>query len=79
VVTAYSSFGPQLFLELPPAFRERAAGLLSLFDSEVIKKIAAKHGKTPSQVLLRFATQRCVPNDSIFDIAQADNHAETSQ
>ncbi|KAF3051244.1 NAD(P)H-dependent D-xylose reductase (XR) [Didymella keratinophila] len=58
VVTAYSSFGPQSFLELPPAFRERAAGLPSLFHSEVIKKIAAKHGKTPSQVLLRFATQR---------------------
>ncbi|KAH6639272.1 NADP-dependent oxidoreductase domain-containing protein [Boeremia exigua] len=58
VVTAYSSFGPQSFLELPPAFRERTEGLPSLFDSEVIKKIASEHGKTPSQVLLRFATQR---------------------
>lgn len=65
VVTAYSSFGPQSFLELPPAFRERAVGLPSLFDSEIIKNIASKHGKTPSQVLLRFATQRYASVDSL--------------
>ncbi|KAF2621497.1 Aldo/keto reductase [Macroventuria anomochaeta] len=57
-VIAYSSFGPQSILELPPAFRERAEGLPSLFDIEIIKKIASKHVKTPSQILLRFATQR---------------------
>lgn len=58
VVTAYSSFGPQSFLELPPAFRQRAADVALLFDAESIKSIASKHNKTPAQVLLRWATQR---------------------
>lgn len=58
VVTGYSTFGPQSFLELPPAFRKRADGVTMLFDNEVIKGIAAKHGKSPGQVLLRWATQR---------------------
>ncbi|KAJ9622787.1 D-xylose reductase [Taxawa tesnikishii (nom. ined.)] len=40
-VTAYSSFGPQSFVELD-------------------MHIADKHGKTPAQVLLRWATQRGV-------------------
>ncbi|KAK9479212.1 NADP-dependent oxidoreductase domain-containing protein [Lipomyces japonicus] len=54
-VTAYSSFGPQSFLELnhPGALK---TGLL--LESELIKKIAATHGKTSAQVLLRWATQR---------------------
>lgn len=58
VVTAYSSFGPQSFLELPPDFRQRAADVALLFDAEPVKKIASKHNKTPAQVLLRWATQR---------------------
>lgn len=58
VVTAYSSFGPQSFLELPPDFRQRAAGVSLLFDAEPVKAIANKHGRTPAQVLLRWATQR---------------------
>lgn len=58
VVTAYSSFGPQSFLELPPAFRQRAADVALLFDAESIKSIASKHNKTPAQILLRWATQR---------------------
>ncbi|KAF1846115.1 Aldo/keto reductase [Cucurbitaria berberidis CBS 394.84] len=57
-VTAYSSFGPQSFLELPPAFRQRATDVSLLFDAETVKKIAQKHSKTPAQVLLRWATQR---------------------
>lgn len=57
-VTGYSTFGPQSFLELPPAFRARANDVPMLFDSEVIKKIAAAHGKSAGQVLLRWATQR---------------------
>lgn len=58
IVTAYSSFGPQSFLELPPDFRDRATKVDLLFDAEPIKSIASKHGKTPAQVLLRWATQR---------------------
>ncbi|KAF2678879.1 putative aldo-keto reductase [Lentithecium fluviatile CBS 122367] len=57
-VTGYSSFGPQSFLELPEAFRQRPESVGLLFDAEPVKKIAAKHEKTPAQVLLRWATQR---------------------
>ncbi|KAF1954975.1 Aldo/keto reductase [Byssothecium circinans] len=53
-VIAYSSFGPQSFLELPQDFNETAL----LFDAEPVKGIARKHGKSPSKVLLRWATQR---------------------
>jgi D-xylose reductase len=58
VITGYSTFGPQSFLELPPAFRKRAADVPMLFDTEVVKKIAAKYQRGPGQVLLRWATQR---------------------
>jgi hypothetical protein len=58
VVTAYSSFGPQSFLELPPDFRQRAADVAQLFDARPVKSVASKHNKTPAQVLLRWATQR---------------------
>lgn len=58
VVTAYSSFGPQSFLELPEAFRERAKDMSLLWDVEPVKKAAQRTGKTPAQVLLRWATQR---------------------
>lgn len=54
-VTAYSSFGPQSFLELD---MQHAKDAPPLFENEVIKKIAEKNGKTPAQVLLRWATQR---------------------
>ncbi|KAK5230004.1 hypothetical protein LTR72_001539 [Exophiala xenobiotica] len=60
VITAYSSFGPQSFLELPPAFRARATDVPLLFDADVVKKAAARVGKAPAQVLLRWATQRNV-------------------
>lgn len=58
VVTAYSSFGPQSFLELPPAFHKRAKDTPLLWDVEPVKKAAERTGKTPAQVLLRWATQR---------------------
>jgi D-xylose reductase len=58
VVTAYSSFGPQSFLELPPAFRKRTEGLPLPLELDEIKKIGSRVGKTPAQVLLRWATQR---------------------
>ena len=54
-VTAYSSFGPQSFLELD---MKEAQGAEPLLQHPLIKKIADKHSKTPAQVLLRWATQR---------------------
>lgn len=57
-VTAYSSFGPQSFLELPEAFRKRPESISTLFETEPVKSAAAAVGKTPAQVLLRWSTQR---------------------
>lgn len=54
-VMAYSSFGPQSWLELGHAGAESLPSLLNL---EVVKTIAAAHGSSPAQVLLRWATQR---------------------
>ncbi|KAJ9652758.1 D-xylose reductase [Coniosporium apollinis] len=54
-VTAYSSFGPQSFRDLGMKLGHNTP---LLFDHPVITKIAEKHGKTPAQVLLRWATQR---------------------
>ena len=54
-MTAYSSFGPQSFLELE---WKKAQDAKVLFEHDVIKAAAAAHGKTPAQVLLRWATQR---------------------
>ncbi|TKA72092.1 putative NAD(P)H-dependent D-xylose reductase xyl1 [Cryomyces minteri] len=56
-VTAYSSFGPQSYNELD---LQKAKDTPLLFDNKTIKEIADKHGKTPAQVLLRWATQRDV-------------------
>jgi D-xylose reductase len=58
VVTAYSSFGPQSFLELPPAFRERAADMPLLFDADAVTAASKRVRRTPAQVLLRWSTQR---------------------
>jgi D-xylose reductase len=83
-VTAYSSFGPQSFLELKFKSAEDAP---LLFDHPTIVEVAKKHNKTPAQVLLRWATQRglaVIPKSNNperlkqnlaitdFDIAQAD-------
>ncbi|KAF9889927.1 NAD(P)H-dependent D-xylose reductase (XR) [Aspergillus nanangensis] len=54
-VTAYSSFGPLSFLELQVPNAENCP---PLFEHDVVKAVAEKHGKTPAQVLLRWATQR---------------------
>jgi D-xylose reductase len=53
-VTAYSSFGPQSFIELE---WQKAKDTPVLFEHPVITAIAEKHKKTPAQVLLRWATQ----------------------
>lgn len=54
-VTAYSSFGPQSFVELE---WQKAKDTPVLFEHDIITAAAKKHGKTPAQVLLRWATQR---------------------
>jgi D-xylose reductase len=54
-VTAYASFGPQSFLELE---WRKALDTPLLLEHPVIEKIAAAHGKTAAQILLRWSTQR---------------------
>ena len=56
-VTGYSSFGPQSFVELE---WQKAYDTPTLFKHEVVTGIAKRHGQTPAQVLLRWATQRGV-------------------
>ncbi|KAI0023728.1 aldo/keto reductase [Xylariomycetidae sp. FL0641] len=83
-VTAYSSFGPASFVGFGFA---HAAALKPLMEDDVIVGLAAKYGKRPSQVLLRWATQRglaVIPKTSRqevmaqnldctgFDLEQAD-------
>ncbi|KAH6638492.1 Alpha/Beta hydrolase protein [Boeremia exigua] len=58
MVTGYSSFSPQSFLELPPTFPTKASQMQSLFEVPLIQQLAAKYGKSPGQVLLRWAVQR---------------------
>ncbi|KAG9314074.1 NADP-dependent oxidoreductase domain-containing protein [Chiua virens] len=52
-VTAYSSFGPQSYVELG-----MDGGVVSLLNHDLVSKIAASHNKPTAQVLLRWATQR---------------------
>ncbi|KAK3394433.1 NADP-dependent oxidoreductase domain-containing protein [Podospora didyma] len=54
-VTAYSSFGPASFQEFN---MKHAAKLAPLLEDATIKSIADKYGKSASQVLLRWSTQR---------------------
>jgi D-xylose reductase len=54
-VTAYSSFGPASFLQFN---MEHATALKPLMEDDKITSLATKYGKTPSQILLRWATQR---------------------
>lgn len=56
-VTAYSSFGPQSFLELDMRAARDAQPLL---QHPTIRDIAERNGKSTAQVLLRWATQRGV-------------------
>ncbi|KAK9462903.1 NADP-dependent oxidoreductase domain-containing protein [Lipomyces oligophaga] len=65
-VTAYSSFGPQSFLELG---HQGAHSIAPLFQIDTIKTIASAHKKSPAQVLLRWATQR-----GIAVIPKSNNH-----
>ncbi|KAI0474028.1 Aldo/keto reductase [Xylariaceae sp. FL0804] len=54
-VTAYSSFGPASFREFGFAHAEQ---LVPLLEDDLILGLAAKYGREPAQVLLRWATQR---------------------
>ena len=54
-VTAYSSFGPQSFIELE---WQKAKDTPVLFEHPTVVAAAKKFNKTPAQVLLRWATQR---------------------
>lgn len=54
-ITAYSSFGPQSFVELN---HPKVNDVTTLFEHDTIKAIGEKHKKSPAQVLLRWATQR---------------------
>ncbi|KAK7998233.1 helix-loop-helix DNA-binding domain-containing protein [Apiospora arundinis] len=56
-VTGYSTFGPLSFLEMD---HEKAKSAKPLFETDVVKSIAEKHGKSPGQILLRWCTQRNV-------------------
>jgi len=66
-VTAYSSFGPQGYVEMD---LEHAVKTPHLFDNPVVKNIADVHGKSAPQVLLRWATQQ-----SIAVIPKSDTEA----
>lgn len=54
-ITAYSSFGPQSFVELD---HPKVKDCETLFQHKDIASIATAHSKTAAQVLLRWATQR---------------------
>jgi D-xylose reductase len=56
-VTAYSSFGPISFRELD---WKKAHDAQLLFEADPVVAASKKHGKTPAQILLRWATQRGV-------------------
>lgn len=73
-MTAYSSFGPQSFVEME---LKKALNVPMLFENPTVKQIAEKHGKTPAQVLLRWSTQRgiaVIPKSNNPDRLQQNLH-----
>ena len=52
-VTAYSSFGANSYVEMNAATADQ-----SCLNEQCVQEIAAKHGKTAAQVVLRWAVQR---------------------
>lgn len=57
-VTAYSSFGPAAFDEMPKEYEN--VKIQSLFEHPVITEIAKKHGKSAPQVLLKWSVEKNV-------------------
>lgn len=54
-ITAYSTFGPQSFIELNhPSVGKQ----VTVLEHPTVVNIAGSHSKTPAQVILRWATQR---------------------
>ncbi|KAK4046258.1 D-xylose reductase [Microbotryomycetes sp. JL221] len=70
-VTAFSSFGPQSWIELD---HPKVKLCTNLFEKDVVVDIAKKHERTPAQVLLRWATQR-----GIAVIPKSNNVGRLSQ
>jgi len=69
-ITAYCSFGPQSWLELQMG----KDAVLLLTENETINNISTATGKTQSQILLRWATQR-----GIAVIPKSNNHTRLQQ
>jgi len=65
-VTAYSSFGPQSFLELKI---NKTENVVSLLQHELISSISKKLGKTNAQILLAWSVCR-----NIAVIPKSNNH-----
>jgi D-xylose reductase len=57
IVTAYSTFGPASFMEFDYEGHAFVKDIMPLMEEPNINSIAQKHGKEPSQILLRWATQ----------------------
>jgi len=69
-VTAYSSFGPQGYLEL-----EMHLGVTSLLTHDVITRAASNVNKTPGQVILRWAVQQglaVIPKSTVLELLVED-------
>lgn len=54
-ITTYSSFGPSSYVELET---EDSKNTPLLFEHPTIVELSKKYGKTPAQIVLRWATQR---------------------
>lgn len=52
-VTAFSPLGAQSYFQLNMAQQDEA-----VMENEIVKSVAANHGRTPAQVLLRWGVQR---------------------
>ncbi|KAH9944218.1 xylose reductase [Epithele typhae] len=68
-ITAYSSFGPQSYVEI-----NCDKGAVSLLEHDTVGSIASKNGKTTAQVLLRWALQQ-----GLAVIPKSNNHERLVQ